>query len=107
MVELPEVNLRLTDATRRTSTGPFACAAVSAGPKLVIWMFGWIVSPGCITGGTSRAVAIKSGDCARIWKGCPLAVLLVTSVSVIGLTLKVTKTLPPSPGNPGGWAGKL
>ena len=54
----------MTEATRATWTGPWA--AVDAVPRFVIWNVGAIVSPGCITEGTSSAVVRSSGNACEM-----------------------------------------
>ena len=59
-IELPTVKFGEVEATSATWTGPL----VAAVPRLVTVIVGTMVSPGCMVGGTSSAVARSSG---RAW----------------------------------------
>ena len=71
-IELPEVNVLEVDATSATWTTP--CGEVSPGPMLVIRVFARIVSPGCMTGGTSSPTTSSSGRGASISTGIGLLI---------------------------------
>ena len=57
-IELPTVKFGDVEATSATWTGPL----VAAVPRLVTLIIGWMVSPGCMVGGTFNAVARSSGS---------------------------------------------
>ena len=77
-IELPTVKFGVVEATRATWTGPL----VAAVPRLVTVMVGWIVSPGCMVGGTFNAVARSSG---RAWPATWTGIGGLTLLRAVGL----------------------
>src|SRR2546421_13124859 len=89
-IELPTVKSLVVEATKAIWTG----VVVAAVPRLAIEMVGAIVSPGCMTGGTYRAIARRSG---RAWSATvtgmgllTLFVVLASSTWLVGLVTRRT-----------------
>ena len=57
-IELPTVKFGVVEATSATWTGPL----VAAVPRLATLIIGWMVSPGCMVGGTLNAVGAQLGQ---------------------------------------------
>ena len=96
------------EVTSRTSNRP---APVSTAPKLASTMFGWIESPGWMTGGTSNRTTATSPSGGAIRTATLLLRLFAVSTSMIelpALAWKLRKTRPPLPGKPAGrWGSRM